>query len=129
MKKVAEYVSGAFGNDWARGCAKCKFGIASAPPLTGACELNMERLCQAISKQLIFCDCQAGTRYRVFLLNRRQKLIEEARRDPRMQEQARRLTHPDIEVAQARIEQSYEYAPAPTIHMEAQPVEVMEATA
>lgn len=106
------------GPAWARGCPKCEFGLISAPELTGACELHMERLCQAINKQLTFCDCQAGTRYRVFLLNRRQKLLEEARQDPRMQEQARRLSHPDIDVAQARINKSYEYAPAPTVHLD-----------
>lgn len=106
------------GPEWAAGCAKCKFGIVSAAPLTGVCELHLERLCQAISKQLVFCECQAGTRYRVFLLNRRQKLIEEARKDPRMQDQAHRMTHPDLEVAQWRMEQSVSSAPVPTIHYE-----------
>lgn len=104
-------------NAWARGCPKCKYGIASAPELTGACELHLERLVQAIAKQLVFCDCQAGKLYRVYLLNRRQKLIEEARRDPRMHEYAQRLTHPDIEVSEWQVATSYAML-TPTMHFE-----------
>lgn len=103
-------------NDWARGCPKCKFGIVTAPELTRACELHMERLVQALGKEIEFCDCQAGTRYRVFLLNRRQILIEEARRDSRMSSYATKLTHPDIEVARQAIMQNYAMLRVPTVH-------------
>lgn len=107
------------GPSWARGCPNCQHGIVSAPELTGACSLHLERLVQAVGKQLVFCECKAGQAYRVTLLNLRQGLIEEARKDPRMQEQAHRLTHPDIEVARAAVEAAYVMAPAPTIHYEA----------
>lgn len=109
------------GPEWAAGCGKCNLGIVSAPPLTRACDLWLERLCQAIAGDVHFCDCEAGIRFRVSLLNRRQALIEEARKDGRMQEQARRLTHPDIEIAQWRIARHYESAPAPTIHADGVP--------
>lgn len=116
MRRISESLPVTTGNHWARGCPKCANGIVSAPPLTRACELYLERLVQAIDKQLVFCDCQAGTRYRAFLRNRSQILIEEARRDPRMVAQAGRASHPDIEVAREHIAGSYEFAPAPTMH-------------
>lgn len=106
-------------NEWARGCAKCKYGIASAPELTRACELHLERLVQMLAGEITFCECQAGIRYHVFLRNRHRKLIEEARRDPRMQAYAAKLTHPDIEVAKSNISVSYAMAQfSPTVHFE-----------
>lgn len=109
-------------NEWARGCDKCKFGIASALPLTGIVSLHLERIVQAIDKQLTFCECKAGTRQRAHLLNCRQRLVEEARRDPRMADAAAKLTHPDIETARRKMAQSYEMAPAPTIHADKEPI-------
>lgn len=118
MKPVVTPIPHSSENDWARGCPKCKFGIAAAPDLTRACDLHMERLVQAMGKEITFCDCQAGTRYRVFLLNRRQILIEEARRDSRMSDYAHKLTHPDIEMARQAITQSYAMLRVPTVHYE-----------
>jgi hypothetical protein len=116
--KLSAYLPQASDSQWAAGCEHCHYGIVSAPDLTGAVSLYLERLVQAISKQLVFCECQAGTRLHSNLLNVRQKLIEEARRDPRMADFAKRLTHPDIECAQRLITESYLFAPAPTMHME-----------
>lgn len=67
------------GPTWARGCDACTCGIVLAPELTGAAPLYMERLVQAIDGDITFCTCQAGQRYRVSLLNRRQEIIEQAR--------------------------------------------------
>lgn len=99
----------------ARGCPSCNCGIVLAPELTGAAPLYLERLVQAIDGDITFCTCQAGKAYRVSLLNRRQKLIEEARQDTRMVESAREKTHPDIE--NARLAMSVVLAArTPTIH-------------
>lgn len=118
MKLIAPFISRASDQQWAAGCSKCKHGIASAPELTGACELYLERLVQAIAHDITFCDCMAGGRYRVFLLNRRQILIEEARKDKRMVKYAALNTHPEIEWAQARVVESYSMLKMPTIHYE-----------
>lgn len=123
MKRVKVQYPASNENDWARGCAKCKHGIVSAPELTRACELYMERLIQALDKQIIFCECDAGTRYRAYLLNRRQVLLEEARRSPFMQQHAARLTHPEIDAARNAILHSYEMAKPPTVrYVEPAPV-------
>lgn len=106
------------GPEWAAGCDRCEYGVVSAPPLTGACSLSLERLCQHVANEITFCDCMAGSRYRVNLQNHRQRLIEEARKDHRMEEQARRLSHPDIETARTKIQQIYAAMPTPTVHME-----------
>lgn len=115
MKRVKAQYPASNDNDWARGCPDCKFGIVSAPELTGACELYLERLIQALDKQVEFCKCKAGTRQRSYLLNRRQMLIEEARTHPLMQQYAQQLTHPDIEIARHAIMHSYEMAKVPTV--------------
>lgn len=104
------------GPEWARGCDKCNCGIVSAPPLTGVAPLYMERMAQAIDKTLTFCGCQAGQRYRASLLNRRQQLIEAARKDSRMVQAARNGTHPDIDATLRDMYKAYENAPAPTLH-------------
>jgi hypothetical protein len=104
--------------EWAVGCEHCVYGIASAPDLTGAVSISMERLVQAIDKDLVFCACTAGVRYRNYLRNLHQKLIEEARRLPMMQEQTGRNTHPDIEMSRQKIIAVHLQAPAPTMHME-----------
>lgn len=122
--KLSAYLPTASDNHWASGCEHCHYGYVSAPELTGACSLHLERLVQAINKQLTFCECRAGQYGRKFLLDLRQKLIEEARKDPRMQEQARRLTHPDIEIAQSLVTRSYMMMPAPTVHADGEAVTV-----
>jgi hypothetical protein len=71
------------GPTWAKGCGRCKCGILSAPDLTGVAPLHLERLCQAIEKSLMFCECEAGTKYRLDLGRIRNKLIAEANRDNR----------------------------------------------
>lgn len=70
-----------FAPSWARGCDACACGIVLAPELTGAAPLYLERLVQAIDGDITFCTCQAGQRYRVSLLNRRQQVLEQARQD------------------------------------------------
>lgn len=71
------------GPAWAKGCPSCTHGIVRAPELTGATALYLERLVQAVDGDVVFCTCQAGTRYRVALLNCRQQIIEQQRRDLR----------------------------------------------
>lgn len=105
---------------WASGCEKCTCGIVAAPELTGAAPLYLERLVQAIDGDIHFCTCQAGKAYRASLLNRHQKLVEEARHDTRMQEAASRKSHPDIEGARVAMHATVgQGGHAPTIHYEA----------
>lgn len=115
MKKISESLPVTTGNHWGRGCKECKYGLVSAPELTGACEVYLERLVQAIDKQLTFCACQAGTRYHVFLLNRFQFLKEEARKDGRMSHFSKMNSHPDIESARRAMDSSYGMLKMPTI--------------
>ncbi len=97
---------------WAMGCDNCSYGLVSPPAIPSvAASLYMVRLVQATNHDLTFCDCQAGTSYRVSLLNRRQKLIEEARKDPRMIEYAKCSTHPDLESCREAMA-----LVAPTVH-------------
>lgn len=115
MKKFTASFPASNENNWAHGCTRCKYGISAAPDLTGACELYLERLVQHLHGDIAYCDCRAGSRYEVYLRNRRQMLLEEARRSPNMQAHARRLTHPDIETAEYAISNSYGMLKAPTI--------------
>lgn len=115
MKKVAAYLPSAFVNDWARGCANCKHGIVSAPELTGACELYLERLVQVIDGDITFCDCQAGTRYHVFLKNRWLFLMDEVKKKPSLSWYVGRKTHPDIETARKAMQGGYAFVKAPSI--------------
>ena len=101
---------------WAYGCGLCNNGIISAPDLTGVVSLHLERLVQNIKGQIVFCECDAGVRYRAGLAQRRYKLIEAARRDPKLEEYAARLSHPDIEFAEAALRRYYERLPAPSVH-------------
>ncbi|MCC7196413.1 MAG: hypothetical protein IT356_12740 [Gemmatimonadaceae bacterium] len=66
---------------WAAGCDACTNGIVLAPELTGAVSLYLERLVQAIDGDVTFCTCRAGVAYRSSLLNRRQEILERARRE------------------------------------------------
>lgn len=102
---------------YAEGCGSCSFGILSAPELSGAVEFYLERLAQMLDGEIEFCDCQAGAHYRISLMNREQKLIEEARGDQRMGDSANRGTHPDIESARYLIRQErIKMYREPTIH-------------
>lgn len=125
MKKVTVKYPSSNENNWAMGCPKCRYGIAAAPELTGSCELYLERLVQAMNGDITFCECKAGIRYRSGLLNRRQVLLEEAKRDPRMAAHAERKSHPDIEQAQRALAQSYTMLKTPPIRWvdASQPIE------
>lgn len=113
LKEITE-----FGPDWARGCENCECGITNAPDLTGACSFYLERIVQALeTKGAIFCGCRAGLAARSNLLNKRQALIEEARKDPRMLVQAMAQTHPDIEHAKRKVDEARAMN-VPTIHFE-----------
>lgn len=116
MKYRSEPLPHSNENDWAHGCDKCRYGIVSAPELTGACSLYLERIVQMLDETLTFCTCKAGIRIYANLRNLRQAFIEEARRNPRMQQAAALGTHPDIDMARRAIQESYKMAPAPTVH-------------
>lgn len=103
------------GPEWAHGCPNCKMGITNAMPLTGAINLVMERIIQMDDGLIEFCECRAGKAYHAYLFNKKQELIEEARRNPLMTEQAQRRSHVDLDNARHAI---YHMQPAPTIHGE-----------
>lgn len=106
------------GPTWARGCPACTCGIVSAPELTGASSLYLERLVQAIDGDITFCVCQAGQSYRVSLLNRRQEIIEQARRDAKAT--AIVGTSNPIDIARAAI-QTAQAQRVPTMRLEPTP--------
>lgn len=109
------------GPSWASGCEHCEFGIAHAPDLTGAVSIVMERMVQALeSKGAIFCDCQAGTYARSNMRNRRQALIEEARKLPLAREHGYDSS-PDIEIAKHKIAEA-RAKNVPTMHYEGERV-------
>jgi hypothetical protein len=116
MKRVSEHLPVTTGNHWGRGCANCKYGMVGAPELSGACEVYLERLVQAIDGELTFCTCQAGTRYRAFLGNRFQFLKREVKADGRMAQFVANNSHPDIEAARKAMDSSYGMAKLPNIH-------------
>lgn len=115
MKRVKEQLPKSDAYLWAQGCANCKLGIVSAPELTGACELYLERLVQAIDGDLKFCDCHAGKCYQAYLKNRFVFFRTEAKGDYRMSWFAERNTHPDIEAARRAMQSGFEYAKVPSI--------------
>lgn len=86
------------------GCAKCHYGIVSAPELTRAVELYRERVVQFLAGDLTFCGCKAGKLYEVGLLNLRQQMLE---KNPS-----------ELYEAQRRIMHSYEMLRVPTVHYE-----------
>lgn len=99
------------GPDHAAGCPLCKFGIVSAPELSGAVPLYLERLVQAIDHNLTFCGCQAGKHYRIALANRRLEIIEQ------MKQAMRGKVKVDNPIDVARILIQLEQAKrVPTIH-------------
>lgn len=117
LKTVEESVP-----SWASGCDKCTNGIVAAQELTGVAPLYLERMAQALDKDIEFCTCRAGKAYHASLLNRHQKLIEEARKDSRMERSAMRNTHPDIEAARRDVKAAYAVLyPPPTVHAEMEP--------
>ena len=72
------------GPEWASGCDKCKCGVLSAPDLTGAVPLYLERLVQAVDHDIDFCNCEAGQKYQVSLRNRYQATIEQDKQAKRI---------------------------------------------
>lgn len=106
-----------FAPGWAGGCERCIYGIVWSTDLTNVTELWLERIVQDNAGEIEFCDCKAGARYQVRIKNLKQALIEEARRDPRMQESARRLSHPDIENAQRKVAAARDKS-VPSMHYE-----------
>lgn len=106
------------GPTWARGCPSCTCGIVAAPELTGAASLYLERLVQAIDGDITFCTCQAGKSYRVSLLNRRQEIIEQTRRDAKTT--AIVGTSNPIDIARAAI-QTVQAQRVPTMRLEPTP--------
>lgn len=78
----------------------------------------MERMCQAVNDEVVFCDCKAGVRHHVSLRNRYRALLEEARKDGRMTKYAASKTHPDIESTLNKMQA----ARVPTIHYESEAV-------
>lgn len=72
------------GPAWAKGCTACTFGIVSAPELTQAAPIFLERIIQALDGDITFCTCQAGQSYRVALRNRHRAIIEQDKRDARI---------------------------------------------
>lgn len=104
--------------EWADGCDNCTCGVVSAPELTGAAPLYLERMVQHLDKSITFCDCRAGRAYYASLGNRYRKLVEEARKDKRMAEWAARTSHPDIDSARQAVHAAYEAVKPPTVHFE-----------
>lgn len=106
------------GPAWARGCPSCTCGIVAAPELTGAAAVYLERLVQAIDGDITFCTCHAGKSYRVSLLNRRQRIIEQERRDS--QRKSAIFVGSQIDVARAAIHAA-QAERTPTMHLEPTP--------
>lgn len=98
------------GPEWAKGCPKCKFGVAASAPLTGADHLYFERLVQASDGDLTFCDCRAGLLAKQY-----------------MKRLYRQTTSQDLGTARYKVEAARESAPAPTVHMESETREKVTA--
>lgn len=108
------------GPEGAHGCPLCEFGIVTAPEITGAVPLYLERLVQAVDGDITFCGCQAGRHYRVSLRNRRQEMIEQMKQD------GRGTVKVDDPVSVARVLIGIEQAKrVPTVHADgaSEPVE------
>jgi hypothetical protein len=109
------------GPSWAKGCGRCRFGILSAPDITGVAPMHLERLVQAIDKEIVFCECEAGKMYRLTLGRIRNSLIAEANRDNRKHmewQEAKHDTHRDIEVTRLKMQEAREKTPVPSMHMD-----------
>lgn len=76
-----KYVEDASTPDWAHGCGKCKYGLVDTPaPIHIPAPWYAARAAQAKVGVLHFCTCDAGVRYRNFLL--RHYLDIKYKRDP-----------------------------------------------
>jgi hypothetical protein len=115
MKRVESLLPPIPTDFWAHGCPNCKHGIVSAPELTGAGELYLERMVQAIDGDIEFCKCRAGQAYRSSLLNRYEAMKDAAKRDGRMADAAQRKTHPDIEATRRAMGNKVEFVRVPTM--------------
>lgn len=57
------------GPDWLRACPECQWGIIEAPPVPkNIIPLYEHRRMQAQAGRILFCLCEAGERYRRYLL-------------------------------------------------------------
>jgi hypothetical protein len=110
------------GPDWASGCKNCKYGVVEAMPLTRVADLTTERIIQMEDGLIKFCVCAAGTCYEANLKNRRQILIEQARKRPDMAHYGNRNTHLDLENARHAMRAMQT---APTVHAANEPVKEM----
>ena len=54
--------------DGMRGCDRCTFGLINPPPLNIAAATYITRTVQASLGELTFCACEAGQRYRRYLI-------------------------------------------------------------
>jgi hypothetical protein len=93
------------GMEWASGCSKCKHGIISAPPLTNACTIHMERLIQHIDGAVVYCNCRAGDCADRLMQRRWANYLIDARTDADQAEYAKNDTHLEIEIFRAKIVQ------------------------
>jgi hypothetical protein len=87
-------------------------------PLTRVTDLMTERVVQMDMGTIQFCDCQAGAAYKRSVTVYRDKLIDEACKNPMMAMAARRASHPDIDSAR---EAMMAAQPAPTFNGEKVP--------
>lgn len=70
MQKIAAHIPKMSSTHWGYGCAKCKFGIVSAPDVLGAFPFFESRAVQAHKELIVFCECKAGLLYRQCLRHR-----------------------------------------------------------
>lgn len=100
MDSLSEFQVDSSGNEWAKGCAQCNYGLIAAPEPIGALPLSEQRAVQADEDMLLFCDCRAGFMYRQYL----------------------RKVHSSLNsYSRQKIYEIVSAASVPTIHMEPQP--------
>lgn len=81
MRNTKEQLPRSNEQAWANGCAKCKFGIATAPDILGAFPFVEGRAVQADEGLVEFCDCRAGFMHRQGLRKIYNTLSMELRRN------------------------------------------------
>jgi hypothetical protein len=81
MRKVTAHIPYDPINAWARGCDKCKFGLASDPGILAAFPISEGRAVQAAEGMITFCGCKAGHLYRQHLRRTHSVLSMELRRN------------------------------------------------
>jgi hypothetical protein len=111
-KDITEVMRNA-GVDWSAGCGKCRCGYLSAPELTRAADLWVERLVQHIDGEITYCDCRAGQAAQKHCGNRWEALLREARTDANMSAYSEKYSHPEIEIARDAIHKARRLALVP----------------